>query len=407
VDASLEPETREYRNTVLGPVVGRGDGVVYVMRSADWNQYGRTLQFLRMMQASSLEEWKDAMRMRAMTESSFTYADSDGNIFYVWNAAIPVLPHESGRDTAATLAAGWDDVWTQLVPFDSLPQVLNPPGGYLHNENDSFHYTSLEAPLEPAAMNAAWQERRLRLRSQLALQLVRSARDLTIEDAIELKHSPRMLLADRVADDLVAAVRASSPDADQLAAIEVLESWDHTATADSRGAVLFEVWWRSYTDRTEDAFAEPWTAERPTETPRGLADPDAAAQAFAVAVVETAERYGAADVAWGEVHRVRRGDVDVPVSGCPAGLGCFRHLGFRETGDARLEAYTGDAWILAVEFADDPRAYSVLVFGQSPRPESSHYSDQVEMFARGELKPVAFTEDQIRDQLVRSYTPGE
>jgi acyl-homoserine-lactone acylase len=104
---------------------------------------------------------------------------------------------------------------------------------------------------------------------------------------------------------------------------------------------------------------------------------------------------------------VRRGDIDVPVSGCPAGLGCFRHLGFRETEDGRLEAYTGDAWILAVEFADEPHAYSVLVFGQSPRPESPHYSDQAEMFARGELKPVAFTEAQIAAQLVRAYRPGE
>ena len=38
-------------------------------------------------------------------------------------------------------------------------------------------------------------ERRLRLRSQLSLELAAGAGDgLTIEDVIELKHSPRMLL---------------------------------------------------------------------------------------------------------------------------------------------------------------------------------------------------------------------
>ena len=92
---------------------------------------------------------------------------------------------------------------------------------------------------------------------------------------------------------------------------------------------------------------------RPTDTPTGLGDPETAVAAFEVAVSETADRHGSWDVAWGDVHRVRRGDVDVPVSGCPGGLGCFRHLGFRDTEDGRREAYTGDAWILAVEFAEE------------------------------------------------------
>lgn len=52
-----------------------------------------------------------------------------------------------------------------------------------------------------------------------------------------------------------------------------------------------------------------------------------------------------------------------------------------------------------------PGAYSVLVFGQTGDSSSEHFDDQTEMFSRGELKPVSFTEDQIEADLVRSYRP--
>jgi acyl-homoserine-lactone acylase len=399
-------ETRDFWSTVIGPVIDRDEEGIYVMRSSDWSEFRRTEQFLRMMQATSLEEWKAAMRMRAMTESSFTYADAAGNIYYVWNAALPVLPQESGGDTVATPARGWSDVWTEIVPFDSLPQLLNPPGGYIHNENDSFHYTNLNAPLDEPSIPAAWQERRLRLRSQLALELVAGDNRMSLEEVIRLKHSPRMLLADRVKADLVAAVSASRPSREAEDAIAVVEAWENTSTADSRGGVLFLTWWSIYSEGTATPFAAEWTEERPTETPVGLGDPGWAAAAFEQAVQETRQEYGRYDVSWGEVHRIRWGDVDVPASGCPAWYGCFRHLGFRTADDGKRVAYTGDAYILAVEFSEIPRAYTILVFGQSSKADSPHLDDQTEMFARGELKPVAFTEEEIEAQLVRRYRPG-
>jgi len=399
------PVTREFFVTAIGPVVERTENTIYVVRSADWGEYRRTEQFLRMMQASNLDEWKDAMRLRAMKESSFTYADGAGNIFFVWNAAIPVLPHPSGHDTIATPVSSRSDVWQDLVPFDSLPQLLNPSSGYLHNENDSFHYTSLDDPLESPSVNAAWPERRLRLRSQLALELVGGANDLTLEDVITLKHSPRMLMADRVKEDLIRAVRAAGATGEVEAAIDLVEAWGNTSAADSRGGALFELWAIRYDELGGD-YAHDWTPEDPTSTPRGLDDPALAARAFTESVAEATERYGGWDVPWGQVHRVRWGRVDAPVSGCPSWLGCFRHLGFRTDVDGAGRAYTGDAWILAVEFDSIPRAYSVLVFGQTGNEASEHYDDQAGLFAREELKRVSFTEEQIAADLVRRYRPG-
>jgi acyl-homoserine-lactone acylase len=101
------------------------------------------------------------------------------------------------------------------------------------------------------------------------------------------------------------------------------------------------------------------------------------------------------------------GDLDIPIGGCSGSLGCFRVLFFSEDEDGKLVAAGGDGWVLAVEFGDVPRAYSVLAYGQSSKEDSPHFNDQAEMFATGRLKRVAFTEQEIEDQLIRKYRPGE
>ena len=460
---SLVPETRESWSTPIGPVIHRTDSLLYVVKSSEQGQFRYAEQFLKMMRARSLEEWKEAMRIRAQVVSNFTYADRAGNIFYVWNATIPRYPLPSGNDTLAVEAVSSFDVWSDLVPWDSLPQLLNPVGGYLHNENDPFHFANLEQPFDPADWPAYFPEPRLRLRSQLGASLIAGDDRLSLEDVVERKHSMRMLMADRVKEDLLDAIEVADPAAlkaaasqgatdaavavanrltkvaadsdlpkpadtpqpisvtaeDLAGAADLLAAWDNTTSPDSRGSVLFKVWYYRYFDLAIDEdderpfgerfnalFAEPWTSDRPTSTPHGLADPDAAALAFAGAVAETKGLFGAWDVAWGDVHRFRVGDLDVPAGGCSGTLGCFRVVYYAEADDGLQVAYSGDGWVFAVEFGDTPRAYSILAYGQSSREDSPHHTDQLEMFARGEMKEVAFTEQEIERDLLRSYRPG-
>jgi acyl-homoserine-lactone acylase len=405
----ISTETREVWRTNLGPVIHRDSGKVYVFRAAAEGDFRGGEQFLRMMRAKSLAEWKEAMRMRARINSSFTYADRAGNILYVWNASIPSLPHPNGNDTTAVPAHRTSDVWTRYVPFDSLPQLLNPKGGYVHNENDPPYHTNLRQVLDRSKYPANFPEPLLRLRSQMALTLIDPQKKLSLEDVIALKHSYRMLLADRVKPDLIAAVKAASPAPKVADALGVLEHWENAAGPTSRGALLFENWWRRYTEGTnaDTMFAQPWSLTDPAGTPKGLKYPQRAAEAFAWAVDETTRRYGSVDVPWGDVHRVRRGKVDVPVGGCSGLLGCFRVLNFRTDADGKREAIGGDGWILAIEFSDTPKAYSVLAYGESPREDSPFFSDQAEMFAKGEMKKVLLSEAEIEAGTIRRYRPGE
>ena len=406
----LSTETREMWRTPLGPVVHRGGGQVVVLRAAADMDFRAGEQFLRMMRARTLAEWKEAMRMRSRVNSSFTYADRAGNIYYVWNADLPALPHASGGDTAAVPARLTADVWTRYVDFDSLPQVLNPRGGYVHNENNPPYHTNLRQPLDRSRFPANFPEPSLSLRAQLGALLVDHDRKLSLEEILALKNSYRMLLAERVRDDLVAAVRASSPAPDVASAAALVAAWDGTVAPARRGGVLFETWWRRYVDgaRADTMFAQRWSPAAPASTPRGLANPARAAEAFAWAVAETVRRHGRADVAWGDVHRVRIAGKDLPVGGCNGDVGCFRVLWYRTDRDGKRAVTGGDGWVLAVEFgAREPRAYSVLAYGQSSREDSPFHGDQAEMFVRGEFKRVAWTEQDIAAQTIRRYRPGE
>lgn len=412
----LSTETREFWSTPLGPVIYRANGKIYIVKTGGDGEFRAGEQFLRMMRATSLAEWKEAMKLRARVTSNFTYADRAGNIYFIWNASLPLLPHPTGGDTSATPAHEMRDVWTRYVPFESLPQVLNPRGGYIHNENDSPHFTNVKGPIDTRNAYPNFEPPELSLRGQLAIELIGGDNKLSLEDVIRLKHSYRMLLADRVKPDLIAVVKAKEPTGDVAAAISLLERWDNTAAPESKGAVLFELWWADYSglrppNRTplpdEKRFAKVWSAAEPLKTPSGLADPDRAVASFNWAVAETARRYGSWDVAWGDVHRVRRGNIDVAVGGCASSMGCFRALAFTRDADGKLSASGGDGWILAVEFDDVPRAFSVLAYGESSRRDSPWFADQAEMFAKGQLKPVSFTTKDIDAQTVIRYRPGE
>lgn len=428
-EGDMDYGTREFVYTSYGPVIHRDQSKVYIIRAAEEGEYRSSEQFLKMMMARNLDEWKDAMRINARPTSNFTYADTEGNIFYVWNAKMPDLPHPSGGDTTAILAKRSDQIWTDLIPWDNLPQLLNPKGGYLRNENDPFHYTNLHEVFDARDYPANFSEAQLRLRSQLSLELIGGEEQFSLEDVVELKHNMKALLADRVKDDLITAVRDRGVKGELEEAIAQLERWDNTVDADSRGGLLFRTWWLRYVSlssnrgqrvvatpesagyaaRADSLFVEVWSPERPASTPSGLASRTRAADAFEWAVEECKKRYGSWDLAWGDVHRARIGSKDLPVGGGGGSLGIFRVLTFteHENDEKKLEVSGGDGWVLAVEFDEVPRAYSVLAYGQSNKTDSPHFNDQLELFATNRMKPVAYTQADVQHQVIREYRPGE
>lgn len=402
----LVPQNRTFWHAPLGPVVHRTPAKAYILRNASYENFRPYEQWLRMSQTKNLEEFREAVAMNLLPMFNICYADRAGNIFFIWNGTVPDLPHAAHREQAVH-AARSSDVWTRIHGTAELPQLLNPPGGYVQNCNSPPYLTNLRAPLDPAKFPAHFGANDLSLRTQHSLQLIDNDQKLSLDDVIRLKHSPRMLLADRVKDDLISAVRATGPSAEVDTALGVLAAWDNRVAAESRGGTLFAAWWDRYYDKARETFATPWSAAEPTSTPRGLADERRAVKAFLKAIDDTRSAFGALDVTWGEAHRIRKGNVDLPVSGGPSLAGCFRVLEFKEDADRKMVANSGDSFVFAVEFSNPPRAFTNVAYSQSDVPESPYFADQAPLFSANRLKPAAFTDAEIQAQLVKTYRPGD
>ena len=406
LDGSTGQTSETVRWSPWGPVVHENDEYAFVLTDPRDGQYRRGEQLVKMMTAESLEEWLDVMRMRAHASSNFTYADAHGNIALYYNARIPSLPHEPTGDSAA-IAHSRSDMWTEVAAWESLPLYVNPPGGYVQQANDTPDFINLNVSLDRDTVAHNLPEARLRLRSQLSFALIHGDSQLSLEDVVELKHSPRMLAAERMLDDLLAVIDASEPTPDLQRARSILGGWDRTAAATSRGGVLFKAWFNTYMQMTDTMeYRVEWDRASPTQTPFGVGRPGRALAALRLALEDLADEGVAPDARWGDVHRVVRGDVDAPVSGCEGALGCFRTLSFASLDDGRRVVNRGDGWVFAVEFGEQPRGYSILAYGQSRLEDSPHHDDQAAMFARDEMKPMLWREEQIAAAAIRRYRPG-
>ena len=405
-DTSPTIERRTFWHTPLGPVIHRTADKVFVLRSACYENHRAYEQWLRMTQTKNYAEFRQALAMNAVPMFNICYADRAGNIFYIWNGTVPMLPHGAHKAEAVP-AARTADIWTRFHQTDDLPQLFNPMGGYVQNCNSPPYLTNLSAPLDPARYPAYFSPNDLSLRTQHSLRLIHNDRKFTLEEICDLKHSQDMLLAERVKGDLIAAVRSQPMTSEIEAAVRALESWDNTTKQDSRGGTLFAEWWDRYFDRGKGKMAVAWSAAEPTTTPRGLADRDRAVATFHEALRDVNSRFGRPDATWGETHRLRKGSVDLPLSGGSGLMGSFRVLDFHQADDGKLVASGGDSWVFAVEFSQPPKAYTVVAYSQSDVAGSPHYSDQAALFSANKMKRAAFTESEIQAQLLKTYHPGE
>ena len=300
---------------------------------------------------------------------------------------------------------------------EDFPRVLNPPGGYLQNANNPPRFVSLRDPIDMSRFPQQIERGALGLRPQLALDLLEQKPAYSVQDVIDLKYSTRMLLAERVKRGVIEAVRtAVEPSDDAKAGADLLEAWDNTVSAASRGSVLFQRFWDLYSAAVRPPFATPWQEANPASTPFGIADPAAAVTHLEAAVRAVREQYGTPSVPWGDVHRFRAGTLDLPGDGATGTYGTFRVMTFAAADDPKVRVAGhlpgrdtpvgfGDGWVLLVDFSKPGEAWSVLAYGQTTNADSPHSSDQLQLFADHKLRRAWYSEADIRANLRREYRP--
>jgi acyl-homoserine lactone acylase PvdQ len=407
--------TREALWTPYGPAIRRPHGT-YAVRYAGMGLAGIYEQLFRMGNAETFEEWSAPLGDQSgLPTFNVGYADRTGRIFYGYHALVPIRDEHYDwsqylpGDTAETL-------WTDYLPFEALPRVLDPAAGFVQNANSTpWQTTGTGDDPDPGGWSATlgiedWPTNR----SLRALELLGSDSAISMDELLDYKHDLRYHPDSDVARWRDLLVVSIDPDGvserhgvdveDVRAALDTLRAWDLSAGFDARGIALM-------------VGALSWVFEETDDDDRIEFDPsqlahsevpfDVLEEAFAESVEWLIDGHGRVDPAWAEVNRLRRGDVDLAVEGAPDVLRAV--YGERER-DGTFTGIAGDAYILAVEWdaAGAMTAFSVHQYGSATLDEDSpHYADQAPLFADERFRPVWFEPAEILEHAVAVYRPGE
>ena len=122
-----------FKKTHHGPVIGRqSDGSYLAARIAGLYDVTPTRQAMRMMQARSFAQFRDAISLLQLPYMNILYADRDGNIFYVYGARCPRRDPEMQWDQPVDGNTSRDPVAgnSRTLRTTSGPQ----PASRLHSE---------------------------------------------------------------------------------------------------------------------------------------------------------------------------------------------------------------------------------------------------------------------------------
>ena len=403
-DGTIREEVQRTQWSVHGPVIAeRGDKAV-ALRAVGFDAPGLLEQWWDMGKAENLAEFEAALRRQQIPVFTVMYADRDGHILHHFGGRVPVRSGGDFLDWRGKVQPGDSSrtLWTEIHSYDELPRVVDPPSGWLQNANEAPWTTTFPLALNPEDFPPYMtRSAGFWARAQRSARMLAEDDQITFDELIEYKHSTRIEFAYLILDDLVLAARQhGGPLAGRAA--DVLEAWDQATDAESMGAVLFIQWGREVAAGLQsfgELFATPWSLQAPFTTPDGLADPAKAVRALETAARRVEGDYGALDVAWGDVFRLRGNGLDLPANGGDDPWGIFRATFYRPAEDGHFVAVGGDTYVAAVEFADPVRARVLLTYGNATQPHSPHLYDQLELYARKELREAWLTRAEVEAHL--------
>jgi len=393
-------DTLVVRRSVHGPVVADSASVAVALRVAGIDRPGLLKQWWDMARTKSLAEFESVVRRLDVPMFNIVYADKAGHIYYLFGGDVPVRSRGDVAFWQGTVPGDSPELlWKDYLPYDKLPRLIDPATNWLQNANDPPWTSTVPVALRPDGFPPYLAPTGMSWRPQRSAHLLTADSSITFDELVTYKHSTRMEMADRVLDELVALARTGSPAAQRGAA--VLAKWDREANAESRGAVLFEAWLARWLPHgASDPFSKPWSIDDPIHTPAGIADGGRATAALAAAVADVEKAHGAADVAWGEVNRLRYGGKDLPGNGAPGDpFGVFRTAYYVPDQDGRTAIAGGDTYYAIIEFGERVRAKVLLAYGNATQPGSKHIGDQLELFSRKEMRDVWRTRQEIEAHL--------
>lgn len=396
----IQEQKLEVLHSVHGPVLRKNESKAYALKLTGLDAPNGMLQWWEMAKAENFEQFEEALQMNQIPYFNVMYADKQGNIFYLSNGLIPQRKQQAWEYWNRIIPGGKsEDIWTSVHPYSDLPKVKNPPQGWLQNANDPPWTCTFPMILNRADYPGYMSPSRMSLRPQRSVRMLFDDESITYDELMSYKLSTRMELADRIMDDLLAAID-SFGSAKAKEARTVLEKWDRQAEVNSQGTYLFYKWRLKMPYQAKDFFKTQWSEQAPRTTPDGLLDPKASVKALEEAAEEVIKEHGRLDVPWGEVYRLQLDSIDLPANGADNIFGVFRVA----SGGTNQPVFEGDSWVGVIEFGDRIKANVLLSYGNASQAGSPHRGDQLRLFSEKKLRPAAFYREEVLKAMVSRET---
>jgi penicillin amidase len=405
----------ELRFTRHGPVIHQDDKKqrAYALRWAGSEAGGAAyLGSLALNRSTNGKDFVERMKAWKVPSANLTWADTEGNIGWVANALTPIRQGWDGLLPVPGAKGEYE--WQGFRETKDLPQVFNPPNGYVATANHN-----ILTPGYPHELSFEWAPsfRFLRIKEWMD-----PLKKFELKDSQSIQHDNVSLPGRRLAR-LASNLDGKSPELEPYR--KLLAGWDGDLSVQSQAGPLYGIWLRGLLD----AFYKPHVPEKLVEFVRSrqgleimltaLEKPDAfwfgqdpvggrdllLRMTLAVAVKDTKKALGDDPKAWawGKLHTTT---LRHPL----ASLGAPYEKAFNlapvpKPGDgstpnaaghnAKFEHQTGASYRHIFDLADWDRGLATSVPGQSGQPGSPHYADLLPLWAGGEYFPLAYSRKKV------------
>ncbi len=420
-DGSLKAVSHTVFSSQFGPVVqwpGKLDWdshYAFSLRDANLGNDRVLQQWYAMNRAGSLKELQNSVHtLQGIPWVNTLAADDQGQSLYM---NLSVVPNVSAAKLAtcsdpraglqmivldgAHSACAWDidprAAQPGIFPADQLPQLQRTD--YVQHSNDSAWMANPKAPLSGFSPVISQDHIGLGPRARFALQRLQTLekQPISITDLQNMVMDNEVYLAGQVMPDLLTfCANQLGTDANALQPLcTSLKNWDQRANLDSGVGLVHFINLMQHLQPLPDAWRVAFDPAHPLTTPSGLAiDRAPVAKALREAMLASSAEVG-------KLGQTRWGDIQVsgqtPMHGGPQELGIYNAMQTVPRADGKREVVSGTSYLQIVTFDDKgPNALGVLAFSESSNPASAYSKDQTQAFSQKKLRPLPFTEAQIK-----------
>ena len=393
------PARKKYFISKYGPTLKNKSGYFSIRSNAFFN-----LRFVehyyKMALSQNFDEFWEALKVQGIPNQTITYADGQNNIMFFNNGIFPKKKeHYNWREILPGNTS--DTFWNydEIHPIDNLVYVKNPRCGYVYNCNNTpldctaadenptiDNYPKTFGIMTSNTARAKRFKELMEHQDNIGYEEIKKMRD------DEGAHSTDLSFRQFMNANDVFTVAGKYPEFADLK--KVMDKWDRKMNIENKQATIFALFSMYFTNYIIDNYA----VYENVVSEKVIVDGLRFTKKFLL------KNYNSLEVELGRVQKIVRGDREYPMYGGPQILANAQFIPYEK---GKIKIKRGDTFIMYACYDKTglESMKTVNVFGNSSKPDSPYYTNQLEMYTQKQVKDVELDLNKIRSTAKSIYHP--